>query len=60
MKAHFLHQHLTPIEGEPTFAIMQHLEEELVANALTAKVRFGGGKKGCMGVIYDNAKFCIK
>ena len=51
VKARFPHQHLTPIEGEPTFAIMQHLEEELASNALTAKVRFGGGKKGCLGVV---------
>ena len=60
VKAKFQHQHLTPVEGEPTFAQMQQLEEELADNAMTAKVRFGGGKKGCLGVVYENAKFRIE
>ena len=36
------------------------MEEELADNALTAKVRFEGGKKGCLGVVYENAKFRIE
>ena len=60
IKAKFPHQHLTPIEGEPTYDAVQNLEEELADNALTAKVRFGGGKKGSLGVVYDNAKFRIE
>ena len=36
------------------------MEEELADNALTAKVRFGGGKKGSLGVVYDNPKFRIE
>ena len=60
VKAKFQHQHLTPVEGEPTFSQMQQLEEELADNAMTAKVRFGGGKKGCLGVVYENAVFRIE
>ena len=39
---------------------MQNLEEELANKALTAKVRFGGGKKGSLRVVYENAKFRIE
>ena len=60
IKAKFPHQHLTPIEGEPAYDTVQNLEEELADNALTANVRFGGGKKGSLGVVYENAKFCIE
>ena len=60
IKAKFPHQHLTPIEGQPTYDTVQNLEEELADNALTAKVRFGGGKKGSLGVVYENAKFRIE
>ena len=60
IKARFPHQRLTPIEGEPTFEKMQNLEKELAANALTAKVGFGGGKKGCLGVVYSNAKYRVE
>ena len=42
LKARFTLQHLTPIDGEPTFASMQRVEEELAANSLTSKVSFGG------------------
>ena len=60
IKAKFPHQHLTPIEGKPTYGTVQNLEEEFADNALTAKVRFGGGKKGSLGVVYENAKFRIE
>ena len=60
IKAKFPHQHLTPIEDEPAYDTVQNLEEELADNALTAKVRFGGGKKGSLGIVYENAKFRIK
>ena len=56
----FQHQQLDPIDGEPTFDEMQHLEKQLASNALTAKVSFGGGKKGCLGVVYSNAKFHVE
>ena len=39
---------------------MHNLEEELVSNALTSKVRFGGGKNRCLGIVYDNTKFRIE
>ena len=56
----FQHQQLDPIDGEPTFDEMQHLEKQLASNALTAKVSFGGGKKGCLGVVYSKAKFWVE
>ena len=43
LKARFTLQHLTPVDGEPTFASMQRVEEELAANSLTSQVSFGGG-----------------
>ena len=58
-KAKFPHQHLTPIGGEPIYDTVQNLEEELADNALTAKIRFGGGEKGSLGVVCKNAKFRI-
>ena len=60
MKEIIVHQHLTPIKGEPTYDAVQNLEEDLADNTLTAKVRFGGGKKGSLEVVYDNAKFQIE
>ena len=60
VKARFPHQHLTPIEGEPTFEQIQNAERELASNALTAKVSFGGGKKGCLGTVYNNVKFRVE
>ena len=44
LKARFTLQHLTPVNGESTFALMQRVEEELAANSLTSKVSFGGGE----------------
>jgi len=55
--ARFTLERLTPFVGEPTFASMQRAEEELAANALTSQVSFGGGDSGCLGVVYNNAKF---
>ena len=51
IKAKFPHQHLTPIKGKPTYDTVQNLEEKLADNALTAKARFGGGKKGSLRVV---------
>ena len=39
---------------------MRHTEKQLAANALTAKVEFGGGKKGCLGVVYKNSKLRVE
>ena len=57
LKARFTLQHLTPINGEPTFSSMQRVEGELASNLLTLKVSFGGGDSGCLGVVFNNAKF---
>ena len=42
---------LTPIEGRPSFDAMQTCERELSRNALAIKVPFGGGKRGCLGLV---------
>ena len=34
LKARFTTQHLTPIDGEPSFTKMQRVEQELASNAL--------------------------
>ena len=39
---------------------MQLAEQELACNTLTAKVHFGGGNRGCLGVVYTNAKYLNK
>ena len=39
---------------------MQRVEQELASNALTAKVSFGGWKKGCLGVVYGAAKYYVE
>ena len=57
IKAKFKTDAITPIDGEPTFEKMQLAEQELARNALTAKVHFGGGQRGCLGEVYTNAKY---
>jgi len=48
---------LTAVHGRPTYESANVLEQELGRNALAIKVPFGGGKKGCLGVVYSDAKF---
>ena len=48
---------LTPIDGRPTYESANLCEQELGRNALAIKVPFGGGKKGCLGVVYSDAKY---
>ena len=36
---------------------MQTCEKELERNALAIPVPFGGGKRGCFGVVYSSEKF---
>ena len=57
IKAKFKIKILTPIEGRPTYEKMELLEKELGRNALAIKVPFGGGKRGCLGVVYSDEKF---
>ena len=57
LKARFKTQSLTPIDGEPTFASVQRLEQELASNALTIKVLFRGGKKGTLGLVFSATKY---
>lgn len=48
---------LTPISGRPTYESAQNCERELGRNALAIKVPFGGGRRGCLGLVYSNAKY---
>ena len=57
IKAKFKTDSITPIDGDPTFEKMQLAEQELARNALTAKVHFGGGTRGCLGVVYTPTKY---
>ena len=57
IKAKFKTNSITPIDGEPTLGKMQLAEQELARNALTAKVHFRGGQRGCLGEVYTNAKY---
>ena len=52
--AQFPHQMLTKIKGEPNYKNLINLREEMGRNALTAKVSFGGGKLGTVGIIYKD------
>ena len=48
---------LTPLDGRPTYKKMRTLTEELGRNALGIQVPFGGGKRGCLGLVYSGPKF---
>ena len=39
---------------------MRLAEQERSRNALTAKVHFGGGNRGCFGVVYTDAKHLME
>ena len=56
IKAKFKTDSITPIDGDSTFKKMQLAEQELVQNMLTTKVHFGGGTRGCSGVVYKPTK----
>jgi hypothetical protein len=57
IKAKFKTDSITPIGGNPTFKDMQLVGQELACNTLTAKVHFGGGSRGCLGVVYTATKY---
>ena len=57
IKSKFKVQVLTPIEGRPTYDKMRTMTQEMGRNALGVQVPFGGGKRGCLGIVYSAAKF---
>ena len=57
VKAKFPHQTLTVIDGKPTYEKMLNCERELGINALAVEVPFGGGNRGCLGLVYSAAKY---
>ena len=57
IKAKFPLQTLTVIDGRPSYEQMLNCERELGKNALTVEVPFGGGNRGCLGIVYSTAKY---
>ena len=57
IKSKFKVQVLIPIEGRPTYDKMRIMTQEMGRNALGVQVPFGGGKRGCLGIVYSAAKF---
>ena len=57
IKTKFPHQTLTVIDGRPSYEKMLNCERELGINALAVEVPFGGGNRGCLGLVYSAAKF---
>jgi len=47
---------LTPLDGRPTYEKMRTLTQELGRNALGIQVPFGGGKRGCLGLVLQRSK----
>ena len=50
---------LTLLDGRPTYETMRTLTQELGRNALGIQVPFGGGKRGCLGLVYSGPKFLV-
>ena len=57
IEANFKTDSITPIDGDPTFKKLQLAEQELARNALTARMHFGGGTRGCVGLVYTRTKY---
>ena len=57
IKEKFKYQVLTPLEGEPTYEQMKEIKCQLVRNALTSKVSFGGWKHGCLPLVIGGTMF---
>ena len=57
IKQQFKVKLLTEIAGRPSFEAMQLCERELGRNALAIRVPFGGGQRGCLGLVYSDAKY---
>ena len=57
IKAKFLLQTLTVIDGRPTYEKMLNCERELGKNALAIEVAFGDGNRGCLGTVYSAFKY---
>ena len=53
------HPTLARINGEPDYALMSIVREELTRNAIASKSTFGGGEHGHYGSITDPATYVI-
>ena len=51
VKLRFPYQQLTKIEGESEYEQMCVVREEIYRNALSIRLRFGGGKLGHKGLV---------
>ena len=50
-KAYFLHQSLTPIQGEPDYSSLKILDKELKANVCRVTLDLGGGGYSHLGLV---------
>ena len=57
IKAGFKFAVLAEIKGRSTFEKMKVVKGELAKNDLTAKVSFGGGKKGVLALVIGDSAF---
>ena len=59
VEAKFPHKTLHKIEGQPTYAGLFQLLEEVYQNALTSKSQFGGGDRKHLGAAMSSAAYTI-
>ena len=60
IKELFKVKYLTKLDGEPTHDWLETIEKEMGRNALAVECSFGGGRSGCLGTVYNNARFKAK
>ena len=53
-------KYLTKLDGESTYDWLEKVGRELGRNSLAVKCSVGGGKSGCLGTVYNNARFRTK
>ena len=53
----FEYHALTKIHGEPDYASLKRLKEQLKANANKIISNLGGGNHGYLGLVLDNAEY---
>eukprot|EP00957_Ditylum_brightwellii_P164260 12505335-Ditylum_brightwellii.AAC.1 len=51
IKAGFKHDPINPIEGEPMYKSIEHLQNQLICYAATLELTLGGGLNGLAGLV---------
>ena len=60
IKELFKVKYLTKLEGKPSHDWLETVEKEMGSNSIVVKCSFGGGKLGCLGIVYNNTRFRAK